>query len=97
MDYLKKGVVNIIKWLKKLGIGKKKEENSKNVAKDRLQFILVQDRTRLTPAQMDSLKKDLLKVLKKYIDVDERKIQMEVNREEETVAMVANFPIKNSG
>jgi len=38
-----------------------------------------------------------LEVLKKYIDVDERKIQMEVNREEETVAMVANFPIKHSG
>ena len=46
---------------------------------------------------MDSLKKDLLQVLKKYIDVDEENINMEVNREKETVAMLAHFPIRHSG
>ncbi|MGM0445215.1 MAG: cell division topological specificity factor MinE [Bacillota bacterium] len=73
---------------------KKKDKPSKNVAKERLQFILVQDRIKLSPSEMESLKKDLLKVMKKYVDVDEREIEMEINREEQMMAMVANFPLR---
>lgn len=77
-----------------LGFKKKKDESSKNVAKERLQFILVQDRIKLSPSEMESLKKDLLKVMKKYVDVDDQEIEMEINREEQMMAMVANFPLK---
>jgi len=58
-----------------------------------LQFILVQDRIKLSPSEMESLKKDLLKVMKKYVDVDDREVEMEINREDEMMAMVANFPL----
>ncbi|MCF8000246.1 MAG: cell division topological specificity factor MinE [Halanaerobiales bacterium] len=79
-----------------LGFKKKKEkdDSSKNVAKERLQFILVQDRINLSPSEMESLKKDLLKVMKKYVDVDDREIDMEINREDQMMAMVANFPLR---
>ncbi|HMA59842.1 MAG TPA: cell division topological specificity factor MinE [Halanaerobiales bacterium] len=75
---------------------KKKDESSKNVAKERLQFILVQDRIKLSPSEMESLKKDLLKVMKKYVDVDDQEIEMEINREEQMMAMVANFPLRRN-
>ncbi|MCF8008825.1 MAG: cell division topological specificity factor MinE [Halanaerobiales bacterium] len=75
---------------------KKKDDSSKNVAKERLQFILVQDRIKLSPSEMESLKKDLLKVMKKYVDVDEREIKMEINREDQMMAMVANFPLRRN-
>ena len=42
---------------------------------------------------MESLKKDLLKVMKKYVDVDDREIEIEINREDQMMAMVANFPL----
>ncbi|MFO7815822.1 MAG: cell division topological specificity factor MinE [Halanaerobiales bacterium] len=80
-----------------LGFKKKKDKednSSKNVAKERLQFILVQDRINLSPSEMESLKKDLLKVMKKYVDVDDREIDMEINREDQMMAMVANFPLR---
>lgn len=64
------------------------------MAKERLQFILVQDRINLSPSEMESLKKDLLKVMKKYVDVDDREIDMEINREDQMMAMVANFPLR---
>ncbi len=73
---------------------KKKDDSSKNVAKERLQFILVQDRINLSPSEMESLKKDLLQVMKKYVDVDDREIDMEINREDQMMAMVANFPLR---
>ncbi len=75
-------------------LGFKRNKSSKNIAKERLQFILVQDRIKLSPSEMKSLKTELLEVLKKYIDVDDRKINMQVSREEEMMALVANFPIK---
>ncbi|HKL12051.1 MAG TPA: cell division topological specificity factor MinE, partial [Halanaerobiales bacterium] len=90
-----KGVITI-GLLEFLGLRKKKDETSKNVAKERLQFILVQDRIKLSPSEMESLKKDLLKVMKKYVDVDDREIEMEINREEQMMAMVANFPLRRN-
>ncbi|MDZ7672028.1 MAG: cell division topological specificity factor MinE [Halanaerobiales bacterium] len=56
-------------------------------------LFLVQDRIKLSPSEMESLKKDLLKVMKKYVDVDDREIEMEINREDQMMAMVANFPL----
>lgn len=64
------------------------------MAKERLQFVLVQDRINLSPSEMESLKEDLLNVMKKYVDVDDREIDMEINREDQMMAMVANFPLR---
>jgi cell division topological specificity factor len=43
---------------------------------------------------MESLKKDLLNVMRKYVDVEDREIEMEINREDQMMAMVANFPLR---
>ncbi|NLJ83324.1 MAG: cell division topological specificity factor MinE [Halanaerobiaceae bacterium] len=71
--------------------------SSKDIAKERLQFILIHDRIKLTPEEMDSLKQDMLDVLSKYINVDDRGIRMAVDRIDGVTALVANFPIKKSG
>ena len=77
--------------------GEEEEDGgSKNIAKDRLQFILVQDRIKLTPDEMEDLKGELLEVMQKYIDVEDDRIDMEISREEEMMAMIANFPLKKS-
>lgn len=70
--------------------------SSKDIAKERLQFILIHDRIKLSPEEMDSLKQEMLEVLSKYVKVDDRKIKMAVDRSEGITALVANFPIKRS-
>ncbi|MFW6001073.1 MAG: cell division topological specificity factor MinE [Halanaerobium sp.] len=85
--------MDILKWL---GLKSDDDKSSKNVAKERLQFVLVQDRIKLTPDEMDSMREELIEVLSKYIDVDSQKIEMDVKREEEMTALVANFPLKGS-
>lgn len=45
---------------------------------------------------MEAMKEDLIEVLERYVDVDSNKIEMEINREEQMMAMIANFPIKRS-
>ena len=75
---------------------KSDEKKSKSVAKERLQFVLVQDRVKLTPDEMDAMRDELIGVLSKYIDVDSQKIEMDVKREDDMTALVANFPLKGS-
>lgn len=43
---------------------------------------------------MENMKAELLEVIKKYIDVDDSEIEMDISREEEMMAMIANFPLK---
>ncbi|MGP3777615.1 cell division topological specificity factor MinE [Halanaerobium saccharolyticum] len=75
---------------------KSDDKKSKSVAKERLQFVLVQDRVKLTPDEMDAMRDELIGVLSKYIDVDSQKIEMDVKREDDMTALVANFPLKGS-
>jgi len=42
------------------------------------------------------MREELIEVLSKYIDVDSQRIEMDVKREEEMTALVANFPLKGS-
>lgn len=86
----------IIDILRKVGLKSNDQESSKKIAKDRLQFILIQDRIKLSPQQMQSMKQELLNVLVKYLDVDSGNIKMDVDRHDGMMALVANFPIKRS-
>ena len=42
------------------------EPKSRDVAKDRLQLVLVQDRMNLPPHKMDRLKDELIQVISKF-------------------------------
>ena len=87
----------IIDLLKLLGFKSDEKENkSKDIAKERLQFVLVHDRINLSPEEMKSLREEMLEVLKKYIDVDDQNVKMELDKKEDIMALVANFPINNS-
>ena len=78
-------------------MGIKEEENkSKDIAKERLQFVLVHDRINLSPEEMKNLRAEMLEVLKKYVDVDDQNVKMELDKKEDIMALVANFPINNS-
>lgn len=67
---------------------------SSSVAKDRLQVVLLHDRTDLSPQLMDSLRKDIIEVIRNYVEIDESRIELELEREDRSVALVANIPVK---
>ncbi|MBS9776417.1 MAG: cell division topological specificity factor MinE [Fusobacterium sp.] len=76
-----------------------KKENSKNDAKNRLKFVLIQDRAMLPSGILENIKDDILKVLSKYVEIDKKKLNIEVSPCEEDprkVALVANIPITSS-
>lgn len=67
---------------------------SKDVAKRRLQLVLVNDRAALAPHIMEELKNELIQVISKYIDVDTDNIEVNLNNEDDSVALVANIPVR---
>lgn len=66
---------------------------SKKTAKNRLQMVLVQDRSGLSAKDMDFFKKDLMDVISKYFVVETKNLQVEWKRYDSTTALVINTPI----
>ncbi len=88
-------VLNFIKNLQK----KDKEIASKQAAKDRLKLVLMQDRASVSPDFFEIMKQEIIDVIKKYIEIDEEALEVELTRGIEAglegPALYANIPIKN--
>lgn len=77
----------------------RKQEKSKNVAKERLKLVLVHDRADLSPKFLDMIKSDIIRVISEYVDIDEEGLDIKLTRMKKegsssTIsALVANIPI----
>ena len=83
---------------------KKKEmlkSNSKDTAKERLHLVLMQDRANVSADFLDLMRKEIIEVIKKYIDIDEKAMDVRLTTEtnEDGIqgppALYANIPIIN--
>lgn len=87
----------VIKFVK--GFQKKERDNSKIKAKERLQLVLMQDRASVSPDFFEMMKKEIIEVIKKYIEIDEEALEVQLMRGFEGglegPALYANIPIKN--
>ena len=72
------------------------EGKIKEVAKERLQLVLIHYRNDIAPEKLEALKVDMVKLLKKYLDIDENGINMNLERRNRSVALVADIPLKSS-
>ncbi|MCR5704388.1 MAG: cell division topological specificity factor MinE [Eubacterium sp.] len=68
-------------------------KSSGKIAKERLQILLVTDRVGCNPYTTEAIKKDLIRVLSKYIDVDKEKCSVEICHDS-IPYLLANIPIK---
>jgi cell division topological specificity factor len=73
-----------------------KDAPSGQMAKERLAFILVHDRVDIGPGKMDQMRQDIIEVIKKYFEIDENQIELKLENEEGSTALLATIPI-NSG
>ncbi len=69
------------------------DASSGNVAKQRLQIVLVQDRIKLPPPVMDALRGELVAVLSKYVDVDTSGVDISLSKHARQSRLVADIPI----
>lgn len=75
----------------------KGSKSSKDVAKERLKLVLVQDKTNISTKNLEKIKNEIIAVLSKYVDIDEQAMEISLSRmEDRSVALVANIPVINS-
>ena len=67
--------------------------SSKDLARSRLSFVLVQDRTGLTPEEMTRFKREMVDVIEKYFEIDERGFDISYKRETDTTTLLINSPV----
>lgn len=78
---------------------KNRKKGSGNAAKERLQIVLVHDRSGVSPDLLDKLKGEIMEVISKYIEIDQQEFDIQVTRtksedgERLVPALVANIPI----
>ncbi len=71
-----------------------RDNGSKNMAKERLRLVLVHDRTSISPQLLETLKADLIQVISNYMEIDESALEVNLDANGNTVALVANIPVK---
>ncbi len=72
---------------------KKEEESAKDVACNRLKFVLMQDRTNLTPELMDRMRKELIELLSKYVEMDKEALELGFEQEGSQMALMLSIPV----
>ncbi len=65
-------------------------------AKERLQLVLVHDRTDLTPTELEALKDELLQTISRYVEIDPASVQITLERDGRTQRLIADIPLKNA-
>ena len=94
-------IVNFFKNIGKKEENKKAQESSKNAAKERLHLVLMQDRANVSADFLELMKQEIIDVIKKYIEVDEKEIDVRLTNKENddgtngAPALYANIPILN--
>lgn len=94
-------MINFFKNIVKKDEKKKSQESSKDTAKERLHLVLMQDRANVSADFLELMKQEIIEVIKKYIEVDEKEIDVRLtNKENEdgtngAPALYANIPILN--
>ncbi len=73
----------------------RRNQKSKDVAKSRLQLILVQDRIGIDEQLMQALQTDMTALLSRYFELEQDGIEMEMQREGQSMALVANIPVSS--
>ena len=67
---------------------------SKEKAKERLKLVLAYDRARLSPGMVESLKRDLLEVLRRYFPAQEGGLSVALEERGEKMVLVADIPLR---
>lgn len=69
------------------------KKTSKETAKERLQLVLIHDRASLSKGIVDDLRKDLIAVISKYMEFDEKNLEVQVEDKEDMAILEVNIPI----
>jgi cell division topological specificity factor len=70
-----------------------REPTSRDVAKQRLQLVLVHDRANISPGLLETLKDEIIAVISKHVEIDRRGVQITFTQSRSESKLVADIPL----
>ena len=74
----------------------RRQPASASTARERLQLVLAHDRSDLSTELLDQMRKEILEVVAKYVEIDVEEGAVSLETEDRMTALVANLPIKRT-
>lgn len=75
------------------GLFKRREPTSREIAKERLQLVLVHDRIKISPAMLDQMKDELITVISRYVEIDSNGVEVILTQGRRESRLQANIPV----
>ncbi len=69
------------------------QESTKETACNRLRVVLMQDRTNLTPELMERMRKEMIELLSRYVEMDKDALELNLEQDGEQVALMLSIPV----
>ncbi|MCT0219511.1 cell division topological specificity factor MinE [Synechococcus sp. CS-1329] len=69
---------------------------SAGLARERLQLVLAHDRSDLNPELLEQMRREILEVVSRYVEIDLEEGDVSLETEDRVTALVANLPIKRA-
>ena len=74
----------------------RRQPASASTARERLQLVLAHDRSDLSSEILDQMRREILEVVAKYVEIDVEEGAVSLETEDRMTALVANLPIKRT-
>jgi cell division topological specificity factor len=72
---------------------RRREPSSREVAKQRLQLVLVHDRSNISPGLLETLKDEIVAVISQHLEIDRANVQVTFTQSRTQSRLVADIPL----
>lgn len=72
---------------------KSKEPSSRQIAKERLQLVLVHDRAQISPQLLQTIKDEIIDVISRYVEIEREGVEMVFTQSRRESRLQADIPL----
>jgi cell division topological specificity factor len=77
-------------FLNKVGLSRRRSAES---AKERLQLVLIHDRSGLSPGKLEALKDEIIAAISRHVEIDTTGVEISLTKERDQQRLVADIPL----